>query len=129
MLQILFTWSHSKKAQVTSLIVNIITKNDLISGKYIQTYGHLAYSFFFKSDPDDDITLESYLNGDGKYNVERVKEIAKQLNVDHLLPLSFLKLSNGQTRRARIAKALLKNPSMLVLDEPLSNILYLFFLH
>lgn len=43
--QIIFTWSHSEKAQVASPIVNIITKNDLISGKYIQACGHLAYFF------------------------------------------------------------------------------------
>lgn len=55
---------------------------------------------------------------------EDIEQVAKQLNVDHLLDLSFVKLSNGQTRRARIARALLKNPSMLVLDEPLSKSLF-----
>lgn len=38
-----------------------------------------------------------------------------------LLPLlnrSFIKLSNGQTRKARIGKALLRHPSVLLLDNP-----------
>lgn len=43
------------------------------------------------------------------------------MDVAHLLSLSFVKLSNGQTRRARIARALLRHPSMLILDEPLSK--------
>jgi molybdate transport system ATP-binding protein len=53
--------------------------------------------------------------------MDAIHRVAKQLDVEHLLHLSFVKLSNGQTRRARIARALLRNPSMLVLDEPLSK--------
>lgn len=55
--------------------------------------------------------------------------MASLLNVNHLLPLSFLKLSNGQTRRARIAKALLDNPKMLILDEPLSKVIFHLFVY
>lgn len=85
--------------------------------------------FIYKnSDPDNDLTLQQYLNDDEKDN-ENIQRVAKQLNIEHLLNLSFVKLSNGQTRRARIARALLRNPSMLVLDEPLSKryTLYKFF--
>ncbi|GAB3793452.1 ATP-binding cassette domain-containing protein [Spirosoma humi] len=35
-----------------------------------------------------------------------------------LLDRSFIKLSNGQTRKARIGKALLQNPAVLLLDNP-----------
>lgn len=35
-----------------------------------------------------------------------------------LLDLSLLKLSNGQTRKARIVKALLRQPPLLLLDNP-----------
>src|SRR5439155_16913243 len=34
------------------------------------------------------------------------------------LPLSLIKLSNGQMRRARLARALLARPELLILDEP-----------
>jgi molybdate transport system ATP-binding protein len=73
------------------------------------------------SDPDNDLTLKDYLLGGTEENKESIDRVAKQLDVEHLLHLSFVKLSNGQTRRARIARALLRNPSMLVLDEPLSK--------
>ncbi|KAG0946698.1 hypothetical protein G6F57_004512 [Rhizopus arrhizus] len=86
------------------------------SFNYSQHYYQERFNF---SDPDHDVTLENYLTSD---KTEKVKEVARLLNVDHLLPLSFLKLSNGQTRRARIAKALLNHPSMLVLDEPLMGL-------
>ncbi|KAL7330386.1 hypothetical protein PS15p_205344 [Mucor circinelloides] len=82
---------------------------------------HYYQERFNFSDPDNDLTLQQYLHGDQE-DTKDLERVAKQLNIDHLLPLSFVKLSNGQTRRARIAKALLKNPSMLVLDEPLMGL-------
>ncbi|GAB3034586.1 ATP-binding cassette domain-containing protein [Spirosoma pulveris] len=41
-----------------------------------------------------------------------------RLGLTPLLDRSFIKLSNGQTRKARIGKALLKHPSVLLLDNP-----------
>ena len=45
--------------------------------------------------------------------------LVKRLGLKPLLDRSFLKLSNGQTRKSRIGKALLKHPTMLLLDNPL----------
>ncbi|KAI9246516.1 P-loop containing nucleoside triphosphate hydrolase protein [Sporodiniella umbellata] len=82
---------------------------------YSQHYYQERFNF---SDPENDMTLKDYLGGSS----DRVNQVASLFNVKHLLPLSFLKLSNGQTRRARIAKALLRNPSLLILDEPLMGL-------
>lgn len=41
-----------------------------------------------------------------------------RLGLSPLLDRSFIKLSNGQTRKARIGKALLKHPAVLLLDNP-----------
>ncbi|WP_460942331.1 ATP-binding cassette domain-containing protein [Spirosoma daeguense] len=46
------------------------------------------------------------------------KALIDRLGLTPLLDRSFLKLSNGQTRKARIGKALLKHPSVLLLDNP-----------
>ena len=43
-----------------------------------------------------------------------------QMNLTSLLDLPLLALSNGQTRRVRIVKAILDKPELLLLDEPLS---------
>jgi ABC-type molybdenum transport system ATPase subunit/photorepair protein PhrA len=51
----------------------------------------------------------------------RFKELTEKLELTHLLDLPLVALSNGQTRRARIVKALLEQPDILLLDEPLST--------
>ena len=50
----------------------------------------------------------------------RFEELTQKLGLTHLLDLPLVALSNGQTRRARIVKALLEQPDILLLDEPLS---------
>lgn len=46
--------------------------------------------------------------------------IVENLQLGPLLDLPLIALSNGQTRRARIIKAILSKPELLLLDEPLS---------
>lgn len=64
-------------------------------------------------------------------HVDHAKEVAKRrlfedltdkLGLKQLLDLPMVALSNGQTRRARIVKALLEQPELLILDEPLSTL-------
>ena len=47
-------------------------------------------------------------------------ELSAKLDLSSLLDLPLVALSNGQTRRARIVKAILGQPELLLLDEPLS---------
>lgn len=51
----------------------------------------------------------------------RFEELTDKLGLKDLLDLPLVALSNGQTRRARIVKALLEQPDILLLDEPLSR--------
>jgi molybdate transport system ATP-binding protein len=66
-------------------------------------------------EPQDDLTVEQYLRAG---NPGDVITAAGQLGLTDLLPLSFIALSTGQMRRARIARALLTEPEMLILDDP-----------
>ena len=53
---------------------------------------------------------------------QHLEETCRSLNLDGLLQNPFVTLSNGQTRRARIASALLQRPELLVLEEPLAGL-------
>jgi len=77
---------------------------------------------------EEDWTLREYLEGNTELNpletdddkVDRrlFARVVADLRLDSLLDRAVSNLSNGQTRRARIAKTLLAKPALLLLDGP-----------
>lgn len=81
---------------------------------------------------ETDWSLQQYLRGETELNPSTAvkpppvddklfSSVVHKLRLQKLLDLPVSHLSNGQTRRSRIAKALLGRPKLLLLDEPFSR--------
>ncbi len=82
---------------------------------YSRHYYQQRFNFI---EPDDDLTLDAYLRSGQVFDEKEFGGVCVRLGIDSLRELSLIKLSNGQTRRARLARALLSRPELLILDEP-----------
>ncbi|EOR95812.1 putative ABC-type molybdenum transporter, ATP-binding protein [Arcticibacter svalbardensis MN12-7] len=76
-------------------------------------------------DSDNAPTVGSYLSGlkphlpSAYWNIKRV---VQRLNLSDLMDEQIIKLSNGETKRLLLAAALIKNPILLLLDNPLTGL-------
>jgi ABC-type oligopeptide transport system ATPase subunit len=80
---------------------------------------------------ETDFSLMEYLKGNTELNpVETAMDnfdhqllgsVLEELNLKDLMDMPASNLSNGQTRRARIAKSLMVKPELLLLDGPFST--------
>ena len=52
----------------------------------------------------------------------RVHEVAKMLDIDHLMARRPKELSGGQRQRVALGRAIVRKPKVFLMDEPLSNL-------
>ncbi len=70
------------------------------------------------------VMLSGFFDSVGLYRqastaqVEAVRRWARRLSISRLLEKDFQRMSNGERRMVLIARAMVKEPSLLVLDEP-----------
>ncbi|MGN0788432.1 MAG: ATP-binding cassette domain-containing protein [Christensenellales bacterium] len=71
----------------------------------------------------DNLTTKAALYGLGKEATKkRIAELAKTLEFEDLLTRTVGKLSGGQKRRIDVARALINEPKILILDEPTTGL-------
>ena len=78
------------------------------------------------SDSEDALTVDEYLRSMPHLSLQNnywdLQKAITTLRLENLLDKQLIKLSNGETKRLRIAAALVKNPALLLLDAPLTGL-------
>ncbi len=82
-----------------------IVYQDFVLFPHMSVYDNIAYGLKVKRCKNIDV---------------RVKELAKMLEIEHLLDRMPETLSGGEKQRVAIARALAVNPEVILLDEPFS---------
>jgi multiple sugar transport system ATP-binding protein len=67
--------------------------------------------------------LQSKLRNMPAHEIEaRVRSVAQRLRIEHLLERKTERLSGGEMQRVSIGRAIVREPKLFLMDEPLSNL-------
>jgi len=82
-----------------------------------------SYALYPNMTVGQNITFGLEMHGVPKPERDRaLAEVAKLLQIDHLLDRKPGQLSGGQRQRVAMGRALVRNPDVFLFDEPLSNL-------
>lgn len=110
----------SERQLFISDLIAFVSQEIKIPVRYIED---MYYQRRFQSTEQEGLpTTYDILMDLANNDVEKVKWASEQMNLSELLEQPFLQLSNGQTRRLMIAIGLLKQPKILILDNPYTGL-------
>ena len=76
---------------------------------HMSVYDNMAFGLKLRRVPKNEID-------------QRVKEAARRLGIEALLDRKPKQLSGGQRQRVAVGRAIVRNPAVFLMDEPLSNL-------
>ncbi|KAF7921657.1 uncharacterized protein EAE98_008504 [Botrytis deweyae] len=92
-------------------------KSAYLSARYESRREDTDFSVWDYLQGNTELNPSTKIDGNG-FDPEILVRVINDLRLGELLNMPVSNLSNGQTRRSRIARALLENPEVLLLDEP-----------
>jgi tungstate transport system ATP-binding protein len=97
------------------------------AGSDLEARRRLAMVFqeplLFRGTVYDNIAYGLRVRKDSKIDIDRrVQRIAEMLNISHLLDRAYNKLSGGEAQRTSLARAIILEPELLLLDEPMASL-------
>ncbi|WP_295772691.1 ATP-binding cassette domain-containing protein [uncultured Mucilaginibacter sp.] len=121
-----FTGVIALKEGLGSKNITLVTSRHHFKDKTNTSTNMYYQQRYNSSDSDQALTVAQYLESkqpnnlvSGYWTIEKATDL---LSLKPLLSKELIKLSNGETKRLRLAAALLSQPQVLLLDDPLSGL-------
>jgi molybdate transport system ATP-binding protein len=106
--ELIYNFADTDNGNVSQYIASVYFKDPSI--RYSDFYYQQRYN---ASETDNIVTVRDFLQPNGVNDLSELQN----LNIAHLLDMEIIKLSNGQSKKMLIAKALMKKPRLLLLDN------------
>jgi multiple sugar transport system ATP-binding protein len=111
------------EADEGDVLIGGVRVNDLPPAKRGIAMVFQSYALYPHMTLFENMAFGLRLSGKGKAEVEAaVKDAAELLDIEHLLDRRPKSLSGGQRQRVAIGRAIVRQPSVFLFDEPLSNL-------
>lgn len=108
----------SGEIYIDNILINDIAPKDRDIAMVFQNYALYPHMNVF-----DNMAFGLKLRKIPKHEIERrVKELARNLDIEALLDRKPKTLSGGQRQRVALGRAIIREPKVFLMDEPLSNL-------
>ncbi len=119
------------KTTLLKMIVGLIEPSDgkiVFKNEERPLFGYTSCnprSFFWRLSSRDNLIFYGKMLGlNNKECADNIENISNILEITHILDMPFMHLSSGQMQSVNIARAILKKPDFLLLDEPTTSLDY-----
>ncbi len=105
------------------IFIDGVMVNDLLPKERDVAVVFQSYALYPHKTVYDNLAFPLQVRGKSKQTIDqRVREVARLLRIEHLLVRKPRQLSGGEQQRVALGRALVREPKVFLMDEPLSNL-------